>query len=570
MRDRDPIRMTLGKSPDHADLFRSSAAFCDEALGEHSIYRLLHVEAHRLFPDESFADLFTARGRRSIPPRLVAVVMVLQRFEGLSDREAAEHFLFDLRWKYAAGGLDYDHGSFVHTVLVAMRARLRASARPDRIFEAVLDVAKKAGLVGRRRVLDSTALYDAVATQDTVTLIRSAICGVLRLADVALTTTLRAGLRRDDAYDKSGKPTCNWEDAAEREALVDALARDGQAILARLDGLELGAEPRAASTLLATVLGQDLEERADGVFAIARRVAPDRVISTVDPEARHGHKTASRGFDGYKGHLAIDPESEIVTATAVTAANAGDGSVAEELFADLVTARPIDASEPAAIDASEPAARTPQAAESVAESVAAENGANEPPRPSAQVYGDASYGSGEVLEKLERAGIEANVKVMPPTSRAGCFTQEAFVIDRAAGTATCPAGAVVALRVIQDGQRADFSAHCEGCTLRDKCTTSPRGRMLNVHPNFELLHGARRRQRSPEWKKDYRATRPKVERKIAHLVRRKHGGRRARVRGRLRVAHDFALIAAATNLARLAVLGVRHAAGAWTAARGRA
>jgi hypothetical protein len=77
------------------------------------------------------------------------------------------------------------------------------------------------------------------------------------------------------------------------------------------------------------------------------------------------------------------------------------------------------------------------------------------------------------------------------------------------------------------------------------------------------------RQRSPEWKKDDRATRPKVERKIAHLVRRKHGGRRARVRGRLRVAHDFALVAAAANVARLAVLGVRHAVGMWSAARGQ-
>ena len=136
-----------------------------------------------------------------------------------------------------------------------------------------------------------------MATEDTVTLIRSAICGVLRTADVTLSATLRAALCRDDTYDKSGKPSCNWEDASEREALVDALARDGHAMLAHLDGLELGAELRAASTLLASVVGQDLEERADGVFAIARRVAPDRVISTVDPEARHGHRTASRVAD---------------------------------------------------------------------------------------------------------------------------------------------------------------------------------------------------------------------------------------------------------------------------------
>ena len=94
-----------------------------------------------------------------------------------------------------------------------------------------------------------------------------------------------------------------------------------------------------AAALLATVLGQDLEEDGDGVFRIARRVAKDRVISTVDPEARHGHKTSARGFDGYKGHTAMDPDSEIITATVVTPGNTGDDRVAEELIDDLLRTR---------------------------------------------------------------------------------------------------------------------------------------------------------------------------------------------------------------------------------------
>ena len=139
-----------------------------------------HRECHALFPDELFADLFAAGvGRRSVPPLVVAVVMVLQRLEGLSDREAVERFTFDARWKYAAGGLPFDYPGFAHTVLVDMRARLARSERPDRIFERTLEVAKGAGLLGVRRVLDSTPLYDAVATMDTVTLVRSAIRGVL-------------------------------------------------------------------------------------------------------------------------------------------------------------------------------------------------------------------------------------------------------------------------------------------------------------------------------------------------------------------------------------------------------
>lgn len=147
-----------------------------------------------------FADLFTDVGRRSVPPMIVAVVMVLQRIEGLSDREAVERFAFDARWKYAAGGLDFDYPGFVHTVLVDMRARLARSDRPDRIFETTLAAARAAGLVGRKRVLDSTALYDAVATMDTVTLIRSAIRALLNVADPGLEAKLRALVRCDDDY----------------------------------------------------------------------------------------------------------------------------------------------------------------------------------------------------------------------------------------------------------------------------------------------------------------------------------------------------------------------------------
>jgi hypothetical protein len=148
-------------------------------------------QCFNLFPDELFADLFTDVGRRSVPPMIVAVVMVLQRFEGCSDREAVERFAFDARWKYAAGGLDFDYPGFVHTVLVDMRARLAGSERPNRIFEVTLEAARRAGLVGRRRVLDSTPLYDAVATMDTVTLVRSAIRGLLRAADPELEEELR-------------------------------------------------------------------------------------------------------------------------------------------------------------------------------------------------------------------------------------------------------------------------------------------------------------------------------------------------------------------------------------------
>jgi hypothetical protein len=134
--------MTMGRAPEHGDLFLSTTRFCEETLGPTSIYRYLHAHCHRLFPDEMFADLFQDIGRESVPPRILAVVMVLQKLEGLSDREAVERFAYDVRWKYAAGGLGFDHGGFVHTVLVRMRAKLRSSERPNRIFDVTLEAAR--------------------------------------------------------------------------------------------------------------------------------------------------------------------------------------------------------------------------------------------------------------------------------------------------------------------------------------------------------------------------------------------------------------------------------------------
>ena len=522
----------MGRSETQDDLFRSVREMCDGAVGERSVFRLLAEQGHVLFPDKMFADLFSTRGRRSIPPRVMATVMVLQRFEGLSDSEAVDRLQFDLRYKWACG-LAYDAPSFDSTLLVDMRARLRNSQAPDRIFETVLDVAKKANLVGKKRIVDSTALYDAVATQDTVTLVRSAIVGVLRVVDEETARELRTQLKRDDPYDKSGKPSCAWDDEKAREELVDALTRDAHAILLALDGRTLSGDAKKATTLLATVVGQDIEEGADGVSRIRRGVAPDRVISTVDPEARHGHKTASRGFDGYKGHIAVDAESEVITSTAVTAGNASDASVAEDLLQDVLPASD-----------EEPGDAGPQTSDST----------------QVEVYGDASYGTATLVERLEAAGIEPSVKVQPPSAREGMFSQDDFEIDTKAAEVRCPAGVRVPLRVLKDGSSiAEFGGSCAECPLRSRCTQSKSGRTIKLHPKHEILDRHRKRQRDEGWKKRYRTVRPRVERKIGHLMRRKHGGRRARVRGRERVEQDFALLAATINLARLAALGIRIA-----------
>lgn len=554
----------MGRADRQGDLFDDVVRFCEDSLPGNSIYGFLARERDRLFPDELFGDLFEASGRRSVPPSVVATVMVLQRLGGLSDREAVDRYAFDVRWRYAAGvgGYGAGWGSFAHTVLVDMRARLRRSTRPDRIFEVGLQAAHAAGLVGRRRVLDSTPLYDAVATMDTITLIRSAVRGLLTAADADLgadlAAELRAGLRSGDDYVGNGKPQIDWDDRAAREELIDSRARDGFAVLALLDGRELVEAVAQAASLLATVLGQDLETGSDGAFRIARRVAKDRVISTVDPDTRHGHKTSARGFDGYKGHAAVDPDSEIITATAVTPGNAGDVTVAEDLLADLL-------GEQAEPPQAEPTEAEPTEAEpTAAEPTAAKESSEESSQARPTVYGDNAYGTGEFHRLLGEAGIADRCKTQAPIAAGGLFPKDRFDIDLGARMVRCPAGNTAGIRAARTGGgTAYFGAMCAPCPLRAQCTTAAGGRTISIGPHEHALANARARQTDPAWIADYRSTRPKIERKLGHLMRHRHGGRRARVRGTERVDADFRLLAAAVNLARLAVLGLHGTAAGW-------
>jgi hypothetical protein len=529
--------MSLGKAKRQGDLLDDMSWFCDQSLPEGSVYRFLHRERDRLFPDEMFADLFERSGRRSVPPCVVATVMVLQRLEGLSDRDAVERYAFDSRWRYAAGVGSYDTGGwmrFAHTVLVDMRERLRRSDDRDRIFRVGLEAARQAGVIGRRRVLDSTPLYDAVATMDTVTLMRSALRGLLAEADPTLEAELRGVMSSGDDYATSAKPQIDWDDPAAREGLIDSRAKDAFACLALLDGRKLAPPVAEAAALLAAVCGQDLEQGDDGVFRIARKVAKDRIISTVDPEARHGHKTQARGFDGYKGHAAIDPDSEIITAATATPGNAGDASVAKDLIDDLL-----------------------------ADGDDTDHDGDVGERP--KVFGDSAYGGGAFQKTLEDHDIDSGCKTQPPSPPAsGVFPKGRFKINLKGDTVTCPGKVTVSINRHRDGGGiAYFGDACGACPLRPQCTNAEGGRTIRVNPHEDVLARARQRQADPAWQADYRANRPKVERKLAHLMFRKHGGRRARMRGRAKVTADFRLLAAAHNIARFATLGMHSTATGW-------
>jgi hypothetical protein len=320
-----------------------------------------------------------------------------------------------------------------------------------------------------------------------------------------------------------------------------------------------------AGRLLATVVGQDLDHDVDGVFRIARRVARDRVISTVDPQARHGHKTAARGFDGYKGHVGIDPDSEIITGTTATAGNVGDADAAMTVLADDL---PAD-NEPADNDvsAADGSAATTPADDDLDRRAGdgAGSAGDDPAGDQLQVYGDAAYGAGELQERLDNSGVANRCKVQPASPpQGGLFSKDEFDIDLDAGSVGCPAGQRVPIRPARSGDgggTAEFGQLCRSCPLASRCTSAAGGRTVRVGRHERLLARERAAQSDPAWQADYRATRPKVERKIAHLMRRRHGGRRARVRGLDKVAADFSLLAAGINLARLGVLNISYQPG---------
>jgi IS5 family transposase len=490
-----------------------------------SVFAFLAGHRRELFPDELFADLFlSGRGRPSVPADVMAAVITLQALQGLSDSETVDAVTFDLRWK-AACGLPVTAAAFHATTLTYWRRRLAASDRPNRIFDAVKAVVAETGVLsGRtRRALDSTILDDAVATQDTVTQLIASIRRVRR--DVPGADVVVARWCRAHDYDDPGKPAIAWNDEQARAELVDVLVSDAHRLLGHLPEQELGPKASDALALLALVAGQDVEpvedsDGTDGRWRIAQRVAPDRMISTVDPQARHAHKTVHRRQDGFKAHIAIEPDTGLITDCVLTKASGADTHDA------VVGVGLLD---------------------------------NE--SRSVEVLGDSAYGTGQARADLTAAGHTAVIK--PPPLRpavADGFTVDDFGVDEQAGTVTCPNGLT---RHITAKRKVTFGAACQGCSLRARCTTSPRGRKLDLSPHDALLRAARRQAETPDFQNVYRQHRPMVERSIAWLTR---DNRKVRYRGVSKNDHWLHHRAAALNLRCLLNLGLATDHNGWVLA----
>jgi hypothetical protein len=498
-----------------------------------SMFAFLAAHRGELFGDADFADLFpSGRGRPSVPASVMASVLVLQVLHDYSDAEAAEAARCDLRWKVACG-FPLDHRGFDPSTLVYWRRRIAGSPRPYRISDAVRQVAEETGVLrGRgRRAVDSTILADAVATQDTITQLIAAIRRVGRLVPGA--QELIAAVCTGHDYSVPGKPRVDWGDPAVKDVLVSALVNDANAVVAAFADAELGDQAAAAVALLALVAGQDVEpaegsDGTDGRWRIARKVADERVISTVDQEARHTRKSPENRRDGYRAHVAADPETGIITGEQLTRAAGQDNSDA------AVAARFL----------------------------AAEAASGGPPR---EWYGDSAYGTGDLRAAIAQAGHHAVIKPGPLKPAVdGGFTADDFTVDEAARTVTCPAGVT---RPITARRHVTFGAACRGCPLRGRCTASKDGRTLRLHQHDALLRAARHNWAArAALREDYRIHRPNIERVISQIASR--GGRRLKLRY-LGSARNNAWLknrAAALNLRNLIGRGLARHDGKWVLA----
>ena len=499
-----------------------AAAVCGHLVPAGSVHALLAEHRGRLFPDELFGDLFASgRGRPSVPGEVVAVVMVLQALEGLSDREACGRLATDVAWK-AAAGLALTDAAFLPTMLTLWRNKLRASDRPDRIFDAVRELIALSGAVaGRnRRVLDSTVLDDAVARQDTVTMVTVQMRRVRKLVGELGEVPVR-----ERNLDPAGA-VVDWDDPDDAERLVSELVDDALDLIGAAEDLDLDESQADAVGLLGLVAGQDVEPAgAPGRWRIAQGTAKGRVISVIDPQSRHTHKTSHSYRDGYKAHIAAEPHTGLITAADLTAGDVGDAHAAMGLLEG-------------------------EPAETV-------------------VLADSAYGTGRLRADLRQAGMDAVIKP-PPLSVAveGGYSVDDFDIDysidpdsgRFTGTVGCPEGHIKPITPAGD---ARFGRLCAACPQRDRCTTAKNGRTIKIHPHHDLLKEARTRARTEAFQHAYRTERPMAERTIAWTVRR---ARRCPYIGTHKNRHWLRLRTAAVNLGRLASLGLHHNGTNWALA----
>jgi len=492
------------------------AVVLSRPLPEGSFYALLAERGDRIVRDEDFAECYSQRmGRPSIPPSLLAKVMLLQHRTGVSDEQAMECVAWDLRWKVALG-LPVDHQGWHPTSLTKYRARLLLHKKEGLALEATLRLAEELGMLDgtAEQIIDSTPMLGAAATQDTVRLVRH---GVRKLIDAVAAADERAGERLDDGLEfdyakPAEKPDCRWREKAERERMLTRVAQDAERALEAVEqaeGLLDDAAVKAAHDLLRELIGQDFEIDSDGVPRLRRGTRSDRIISTVDTEMRHGRKSSQQRFDGYKLSAAATSGSEpLILAVHVAPGGQTDGPQAKQL---------IDAMPPQ---------RRPQ-----------------------RILADTAYGNGPVRAELAERDVEVLAPVPAGKVLEDRFGKHDFGIDLEQGTVRCPGGNTTQISVSATGFRqASFSAKvCGGCPLKAQCCPGRARRQIKFGDHDEFLLAARQALADPAAAEHLRRGRPRIERLLGLLVHR-YGARKSRYVGSAKARLQAAWAAALVNL----------------------
>jgi len=488
-----------------------------------------------LFRDEEFGALYCPNnGRPSVPPSLLATALVLQTYDDVSDDEATRRAAFDLQWKVALG-IELDVRPFAKSTLQEFRAQLIVHDQVRAIFERSLEIAQRRGVWKKghppherqhiKLALDTTHVLGRGAVKDTYNLLADGIVHVLRALaklgpfDLAELAEELGCARYVQGPSLKGQADVDWSDARARQRFLAEIVTDAEQLLDLVRGTRFDLTPDgpedndlvAAAEALARILGQDLERDEHGP-RLKRGVAPDRLISIHDPEIRHGRKSSSHRFNGHKAQVAVDTDSQLITAVEVLPGNAPDAERALEV---------VESSE---------AATGCQVEE---------------------VIGDCAYGAGETRAEFAASGRTLVAKV-PEIQNQGYFAKTKFQIDLEAGTCTCP----------NQQQTCDFRAAtggggmfvfatetCAACPLRSRCTRGQGGRTVHVHPQEALLQRARQLQASPAFG-EARRRRQVVEHRIARLAQ--LGIRQARYLGRTKTLFQVCLAAAVANLTLLA------------------
>jgi len=525
----------MGERSPQGSLFAADTRYL-EFVGRESFYGFLGLRGRELFRDADFAGFYcTDNGRRSVPPSLLAMALLLQTYDGVSDAEAKQRADFDLRWKVALG-VAIEERPFAKSTRQLFRAQLVIHGEAQSIFRQSLQYARTQGYLGGRKMrvaLDTTAIFGRGAVEDTYNLIGHGVrhlCEVLaeRAGEAAEAWAATRGLERYFASSLKATAEVDWDDAASREAFLTAIVRDGERVLALArearSSLAAGsAEDQrivAAAELLMPLLWPDVEPTEEG-YRIKPGTAKDRVPSVHDPEQRHGRKSHGQTFTGHKGAVAVDTTTPLVTAVEALPGTAPEGESAAALVA-----------------ASE--ANTGSAVE--------------------QVIGDTAYGSLETREALgERAVIAPTVH--PHRGRA--LSKSDFDIDVPGERVRCPEGHETTRwtwATVRPGagkpkvrvKRFHFPQDlCRACPRYADCVTDQRGRgrTITLHPDEERLQAARAFEQTDYFREQYRR-RVVVEHRIARLVQR--GVRQSRFRGRTMTAFELLMAATVANLTLVA------------------